>query len=110
MYIKLFLIKLTEDEALSYSDENNTVTYKLNQTEVEDFANNYVERINESCNTLLDLFDSDYLDTNKCIKLKEFIDNNKNELMNSKHANIFMKLEEYANIAIEKNTGILIDL
>ena len=113
MYIKVFLFPVTEKEAAShYSEESNKEVkiYKLEIDEALNFARTYADSINEKCDSLLGIYDSDFFNTEKCILLNEWLLENKEELASSSFNNIYDILKEYTNIAINNKSGIMIDL
>ena len=87
---------------------------KIEEYVVEDrddwFLENMVDRINATCETLLDDGDYDYISAEKCKKLVKMIDSLPDGFVPKPFDETILKLKDFAKKAVEYNTGISIEM
>ena len=66
--------------------------------------------VNELCDSLLGYGDVDYLDAKKCRKLIPWLEENIKKETKTEVIDIYNKLKEFANRAVDLSTGIIIEM
>ena len=95
---------------LSMEPEDRVETYAFDVAENEWLLNTIVDSINAKCGTLLDDGDYDYISADKCSNLKEVLEEVDLNSVPDKNRLLVKKMLEYADRAIEYNTGMAIEL
>lgn len=84
--------------------------FTLNEQDCETLCGDFVDSINDYCDTLLDDGDIDYFDKAKCILLKSWLEKRLPSVSNERLKSLYGKLLEFANRAIELGTGVVVEL
>lgn len=85
--------------------------YKFDSKTYRDLINkDFVDSVNAACDSLLDISDVDFFDSEKCVKLKSWLENRLAKDIDPLLFSLYGKLLEFANKAIELNTGVVIQL
>ena len=74
------------------------------------FDKDFIDEVNNLCNTCLDLTDVDYFDKEKCVKLKAWLEQRLTKELNPMLKPIYEKLMEFVSRAIELKTGVVVQL
>lgn len=74
------------------------------------FLNHMIEKINGTCDTLLDDGDVDYISAEKCKDLINMLNDLPDDYIPEEFINAVSVLKEYAHKAVEYNTGIEIEM
>ena len=74
------------------------------------FLEHMIDKINATCDTLLDNGDFDYIDAEKCKELIKMINDFPNGFVPKEFEKVIDILLDYAHRAIEYNTGIEIEM
>lgn len=95
-------------------DLSNESNEKVESFEIEedDFAlleEYFIDSINDKCNSLLEYGDYDFFDVDKCKILKNWLEENIANNSVKRLDELYNKLLEYTNKAIQYNTGLAID-
>ena len=69
-----------------------------------------IDKINETCDTMLDDGDYDYISCEKCSKLVDLIESLPDGFVPCEYKKVMFTLKEFAIRAIEYNTGIAIEM
>lgn len=70
----------------------------------------FIDEVNNLCDTCLDLTDVDYFDKDKCVKLKSWLEQRFTKDLNPLLKPIYEKLLDFSTRAIELETGVVIQL
>lgn len=113
MYIALFLIKPPATQYGDFpdepSDKKDIKKYELSNEEAQALGNIFLKYIDDYCGCLVEPYDCDWLDKNKCALLKEWIANNKELIAEFNLTKIFEVLDDFCSKAIELDTCIVIE-
>ena len=90
--------------------DSRVEVFQLEEPDRELLVNDFIDPINELCDSLLGDGDVDYLNKDKCVKMKGWLVNRFTPQMNPRLKELYLKLLDFSNRAIEKNTGIVIEL
>ena len=90
--------------------EERVESYIISEEEIDWILENMVYDINYHCGTNLDDGDYDFVNPDGCRELINYLDNLPKDFVPSKYKGMIEKLKEYAQRAIEYNTGIAIEL
>lgn len=74
------------------------------------FDEDFIDEVNNLCDTCLDLTDVDYFDKEKCVKLKSWLVQRLAKELNPLLKPIYEKMLDYSSRAIELETGVVIQL
>lgn len=114
MYIKLFLANMPKsdygDFPIEPSNDSKKIKYYGLTKEEAVCLNSISEKINNACESLIGLYDTDYLDYIKCKKLLSWIEENINKFSDPMLVGLLNILLDYCSIAINLKTGIIIEL
>lgn len=114
MRIILFL-ELNNVKYFGYIPEiSNDLTTKTEQFTLLDsdidFLKQDIDEINCECGSLIDIWDVDYLDYNKCIILKNWINKKIEESIAERYKELLKLILQFCHKAIELKTGVLFEL
>lgn len=70
----------------------------------------FVKGIDEICDNDLDYGDVDYFDVEKCKKIRQWLSKRLQRPMSSRIKYLYEILNNYINEAIDRNTGVVIEL
>lgn len=70
----------------------------------------FIDPINEQCETLLDYGDIDFLDVDQCKLLNKWLSDRLSRNCNTRLRVLYEKLQEFATRAIALGTGIVVEL
>ena len=93
-------------------DENpqRIESYELSKEDEELLDEDFIDPIDRLCNSLIDPGDVDYLNAEQCKLMLDWLEQRLTKPANPRLGTIYRKLVEFANKAIELNTGIVFDL
>lgn len=74
------------------------------------FDEDFIDEVNNLCDSYLDLTDVDYFDKEKCAKLKSWLTQRLVKELNPLLKPIYEKLLDFTSRAIELETGVVIQL
>lgn len=74
------------------------------------FQNDFIDPVCHICNALIDIGDVDFFNTDKCKKLKSWLEERLRRDISETLKPLYEKLLEFSSRAIELNTGVEIEL
>lgn len=89
---------------------NRIEDYELSEEDENLLDEDFINPIDKLCNALIDPYDVDYLNADQCKLMLTWLQQRIKKPMDPRLEEIYHKLIEYANKAIELNTGIVFDL
>ena len=95
---------------IPYPPDSRVEVYYFEDKENELLCEDFVDSINDYCDTLLDDGDIDYFDKAKCILLKSWLEKRLPSVSNERLKSLYGKLLEFANRAIKLGTGVVVEL
>ncbi len=87
-----------------------TESFELTDEDEDLLDQDFINPIDRLCNSLIDLGDVDYLNAEQCKLMLGWLEQRLTEPVASRLETIYRKLVEFANRAIELNTGIVFNL
>ena len=87
-----------------------TESFELTDEDENLLDQDFVDPIDRLCNSLIDPGDVDYLNAEQCKLMLGWLEQRLTEPVTSRLETIYRKLVEFANRAIELNTGIVFNL
>ena len=93
----------------STADPGNIESFRMRDID-HWFLDNMVIKINAYCDTCLDDGDLDYIDAKRCKNLIEMINDLPSGFIPKEFTQAFEVLKDFAQKAIEYNTGIIIEM
>lgn len=94
-----FRAKPGQTESFELTEEDEDLLYK-----------DFIDPIDKLCDSLIDPGDVDYLNAGQCRLMLGWLERRLKEPVSPRLETIYRKLVEFANKAIELNTGIVFDL
>ena len=84
--------------------------FDIEKKDMDSFEEDFINPVDALCKTLIDFSDVEFLDADKCVKLKDWLEERfkKNVLENFRP--IYEKLLDYTSRAIALKTGVVIEL
>ena len=90
--------------------EGSFEKYRIEESDVLLLNEDFVDSVNDACGTLLDYGDIDFFDAEKCKALKNWLVARLNRDCEDRLAELYGKLLDYAEQAIDLDTGIVVEL
>ncbi|WP_022750578.1 hypothetical protein [Lachnobacterium bovis] len=84
--------------------------YVMEFDEHDWLMDNLVDKINATCDTLLDDGDVDYIPAEKCEKLISLLEDLPDQFVPQKYIKVVSVLKDFATRALKYNTGIAIEM
>jgi len=82
----------------------------IEDSDIDLLDEDFIDPINETCETALDRHDVDYFDTAKCVKLKSWLEDRLVKDIHPRLKEIYEAMLRHTQKAIEQRTGIVIEL
>ena len=89
--------------------DDRVEVYDISWDDAELFDDD-LDDLNHSCNSILDFYDVDYFDADKCKLLKKWLLLRIDKKTDNRYRELLEILIRYAERAIELNTGVVIEL
>ena len=91
-------------------DSQRIESYELTEEDEDLLDADFIGPIDRLCDSLIDPRDVDYLNAGQCRLMLGWLEQRLNEPIDPRLETIYRKLVEFANRAIELDTGIVFDL
>ncbi len=85
-------------------------SFDIEEKDMDVFGEEFIDPVDKVCDVLIDFGDVEYLDAEKCIKLKSWLEEWLKKNSPEKIKPIYEKLLAFASRAIGLKTGIVIEL
>lgn len=88
----------------------STEVYQLEDSDFGLLNRDFIDPVNDLCDTLLDDGDVDFFDAKKCALLIEWLEDRLKKPCPNRLREVYLRLLDYAKRAVELGTGVVVEL